>query len=557
MEDFVKIAEKYIENVLKGAVKVSKTTKKTYLRHKDDLKHQKERGIVFDPDGAANFMKFASRVKHTKGRKFAGKPFKLEPWQCGIIYIVFGWRWKSGSRRFSKAYIEVAKKNGKTAFAGLVADWLLLLDDEPMAEVYCAATKKDQARICFDQAKSYIEKHEKIKKHCGALLYRTTVSIPSSGSKMTPLGRDSSGLDGINPSGAIIDEYHEWGTDEVLEVIESASVGRVQTLVWIITTAGFNKDGPCYAFRRFCLDILDGVKQQEDVFAIIFTLDDDDDWRDETCWIKANPNYDISVEVDKMREQFKRAVNQGGRTEVNFKTKNLNMWVNAPEAWLTDDVIQKNSKGYKPDDLLKKPCYAGLDLASHTDINALILFFPKYDNAVKCYFWLPESKIEEKKDRVDYGLWKEQGYLIVTPGNVVDIDQQIEDIDKIIKQHDIQGLAYDPAKAYNGTIQGLMKLGHERLLHEFPQSVRVMGEPTKELEKMLTGAQMDLMDNPVLRWMFRNVVLLRDTNDNIKPDRKRSREKIDGVVALINAMGEYMTMTYNKKSGLKLRVLSA
>ncbi|MFP4365535.1 MAG: terminase large subunit [Bacteroidales bacterium] len=551
--NYIKIAEKYIDNVLSGKISVSETTKKTFVRHRNDLKKGK---FVFDASEPLTVMEFAAHLKHTKGRKYAGKPFVLEPWQCAIIYILFGWKRKDGNRRFSKAYVEIAKKNGKTAFAGFIADYLLIMDGEPEAEVYCAATKKDQAKLCFNQAKAYIEKNTQLKEFSGAKFYTGSVIAERSGSKMQPLGRDSYGLDGINPSAAIIDEYHEWKQNDVLDAIESASVGRTQTLIFIITTAGFNKNWPCFEFRRFCIDILDGVKQQDDVFVLIYTLDEDDDWRDEKNWHKANPNYAVSVETEKVKEQFSRAVNQGGRTEVNFKTKNLNVWVDAPETWISDDIIRENNAKFDTEKLKGEECYMGLDLAAHTDINALACFFPKY-KVVKFYFWVPESKVAERKDRVDYELWRTKGLLNVTPGNIVDIDQQIADITEIVKRYDVKGLAYDPYMSYNGTIQGLLKEGFDKILHEFPQSLRVMSEPTKDLDRMLNNKELNLLDNPVIRWMFRNVSLLRDTNDNIKPDRKRSIDKIDGVVALINAIGEWISISYSKKSNFKLRVLSA
>lgn len=542
--DYAKRALNYIDGVMAGTIIVSKYTEQTFKRHFEDLENMHESGWYFDKEASVKVMKFIGLLKHTKGAKHAGKNFILEPWQCAIIYILFGWKkTKDDLRRFSEAYIEIPKKNGKTAFLAGVLNYLLVKDGEPEAEVYCAATKKDQAKICFDQAKSFIEKNSDLMAYTRAKFVTNNIAIPSSGSKMEPIGRDSLGLDGINPSAAGIDEYHEWKTDDVKDSIKSATVSRLSSMLIHITTAGYNKTFPCFEYRKFCIDVLFGVKEQSDVFVIIYTLDDGDDWHDEANWEKANPNYGVSVEADNMRTNFKQAVNRGGRTEVTFKTKNLNIWVDAPETWISDDIITACDHGITDADLAGQVCYAGLDLASHVDINALALYFPdvKGKPRARFYFWVPESKVIERQDRVDYRLWVEQGHIIMTPGDVIDIDQQIFDMADIFNTYDVQMCAYDPAKAYHGVVQGLQKEGFENIIKEYPQGIRYMSEPTREIEREITAKEIDLMSNPVIRWMFRNVITITDTNDNIKVDKKKSQDKIDGVVALANAKGAHLS----------------
>lgn len=546
--DFLKITKQYIDDVLNRRIPVGDLVRKTVMRHISDLEIAPEKGWYFDEKAALKVIKFFSLLKHTKGKRFANKNFILEPWQLFIVYALFGWKKSNGSRRFSKSYVQIAKKNGKTAFAGGIADFLLVFDDEPEAEVYCAATKKDQAKICFNQSKNYIEKNTDLLKYTGAKFVTNNISIPKTGSKMEPLGRDSYGLDGINPSVAIIDEYHEWSKNDVLDAIESAMVSREQTLIFIITTAGFNKSWPCFAFEKFCISVLEGVKEQDDLFVMIFSLDDGDDWHDETNWYKANPNLGKSVDLEKMRQAHANAVNQGGRAEVNFKTKNLNMWVDAPTTWISDDIILENNHGTTDNELLGQECYAGLDLASHVDINALALFFPNINGrkVFRMFFWVPERKIEERGDKVDYQLWASQKKIIVTTGNVVDVQKQVADITLILRKFDCKSFMFDPAKAYNGTIQGLQSEGFDDILHEFPQGIRYMSEPTKELERMLINREADLMNNPILRWMFRNIVIYEDPNSNIKMDKGRSQDKIDGCVAMVDAIAGYMSVTANE-----------
>ena len=259
-------------------------------------------------------------------------------------------------------------------------------------------------------------------------------------------------------------------------------------------------------------------------------------------WTKACPNLGVSVYEDFMQMEFEQALNKGGTTEVNFKTKNLNLWVDAPDVWIQDEKVAACNYGTTEDDLTGQECYAGLDLAAHVDINALALYFPKLRHpAFRMYFWIPEGKILQKEDRVDYRQWQKEGWINVTPGDVIDIDVMVSEMSAILKKYDVRNLAFDPAKAYHGVIQGLQKEGFDGILDQFSQGIQNMSEPTKQLEADVTSASVDLMGNPVIRWMFRNVVIYRDANDNIKMDKRKSIEKIDGVVAMANAIGGYMS----------------
>lgn len=539
-----RVAEKYIDDVISGTVAVSETTRLTFKRHKADLRVAPENGWYFDKKASERVFDFCSLVKHSPDKR-SWITFIPEPWQAAIIYIVFGWKKKDGSRRFNYAYIELPKKNGKTTYAAIISNYLLFFDGEEDAEVYHAATVEKQAHICFDKAKRMIEKSPSLAKRAKALT--NNVSIQATGSKMEPLGRDSESMEGINPSGAVIDEYHvfTWKNNFVFENIQSATVNRRQPLILIITTSGRDKDLPCFEYRNLCIDILKGIKKQDDTFAIIYTLDEHDDWKDPAVWKKANPNWGISVLPNRFEDEFKGALNSRTK-EVNFKTKNLNLWVDAPTVWIPDEKWQACTHGITDADLMGKSCYAGLDLASSVDINALALFFPdvKGHPVIKLYCWLPEDKIKEKEDKVDYALWKQQGHIFTTPGGIIDVDQQSEDLLRILKDYKVEGLAYDPYMAHHGIIQNLQKGGFPvGRLDLYAQSLKNMSAPTKEFERMVTAGELEHLNNPVLRWMLRNVMLIIDTNENIKPDKKRSREKIDGIVASITAIGEWLTLT--------------
>jgi phage terminase large subunit-like protein len=540
VENNINLAETYIQNVLNGTRNAGTLEVLSVKRHLADLKNAPEMGLMFDKKAAQKAFAFFSLLKHSKG-EFAGRNFDLSPWEAFIIYALFGWKRANNTRRFRYAYIEVARKNGKTTFAAAISLLMLIFDGEQGAEIYTAATNRGQAKICFDEAKNMINKSPALKKYIDT--YQRTLVMETTLSKMEPLARDSDKLDGLNPHLAVCDEMHAWKTDDLYNVLKSATGARSQPLIFTITTAGFDKMSPCFEMRKTYIDVLNGIKKQENTFVLIFTLDEGDDWKNPKAWEKANPNLNISVNHEYLEEEFTSAINRGGSEEVNFKTKNLNLWVDAPTVWIQDEKILACNHHTEPEELKGKKCFGGLDLASHVDINAFALFFPNINGrpVAKIYYFIPEAKVTEHEDRVDYRRWIAEGRIIVTPGNVIDIDEQVNYISKIVKNYDCQNIAFDPAKAYHGTVQGLQKKGLNDILDEFAQGIRYMSEPTRELQRMVEGAEIDLLGDPILRWMFRNAVAITDTNDNIKLDKKKSQHKIDGLIALANAIGGFMS----------------
>lgn len=545
----IRAAEKYINQVLTGEILVSATTRLTFERHRADLMIAPENGWYFDKKAADRVFDFCKFLYHLPDKRTKVQ-FSPEPWQAAIIYILFGWKKKNGSRRFNYGYIEIPKKNGKTVFASVLASYMLFFDGEEEAEVYCAATVEKQARICFDKAKRMIEISPSLNKRAKVLT--NNVSIQSTASKMEPLGRDSDSMEGINPSAAVIDEYHifKWSNNIVFENIQSASINRLQPLIVIITTSGRDKDLPCFEYRNLCIDILKGIKKQDDTFAIIYTLDEADDWKDPAVWQKANPNWNVSVRADRFEDEFKGALNSRTK-EVSFKTKNLNLWVDAPTVWIPDEKWIACTHKLTIEDLKELPCYVGIDLASHVDINAMALFFPDVKGfaALRMFFWIPEDKVKEKEDKVDYALWAKQGYITITPGSIIDVDQQSEQMQQILKEYKVLGCAYDPYMAHHGIIQNIQKGGFPiDRLDPYTQNIRNMSAPSKEFERLVMEGRLEHFNNPVMRWMLRNVMIISDTNDNLKPDKKRSREKIDGIIAAITAIGEYITLTTGQEN---------
>ena len=532
-----KKVKKYINDVLSGRRICGKLERLAVERHLADLENADKLKIRFDEVAAMRCISFFSILKHSKG-EFSGKRFELEPWQMFIVWVLFGWKRLDGSRRFRYAYVEVARKNGKTTFAAALSLYMMVLDGEDGAEIYTAATKRDQAKICWTEARNMVGKSPALSNKIAR--FQSALTMESTLSKMEPLAADSDKLDGLNPHFAVVDEYHAHKTDMLYNVLKSATGARRQPMIFTITTAGFDKTSPCFLMRRTYIDVLLGIKKQENTFVMIYSADEGDDWKDPKTWAKSNPNMGISISAEYLEEEFKSALNRGGSEEVNFKTKNLNQWVDAPTVWIQDEKVRKCSNGTTDADLVGQTCYAGLDLASHVDINALALYFPEL-KAIKLHYWIPEAKMEENADRVDYKTWAAEGRIFVTEGNVIDIDAQVEKITEIVRDVNCRNIAFDPAKAYHGTVQGLQKAGLNNILDEFNQSIKTMSEPTRELQRLVESAEVDLMDDPVLRWMFRNAVAVTDANDNIKLHKAKSMNKIDGLTAIINAIGGYMS----------------
>lgn len=540
---YKKKALEYIENVISGKRKAGRLEILSVKRHLKDLESAAERGLYFDEKKAKLALSFFPLLKHYKGEK-AGLEFELEGWQSFIIWSLFGWMRKGGVRRFNYAEIEVARKNGKTTLAGGIALIMLLIDSEAGAEIYSAAVDKEQARLCWESSKNMVEKSPALSKYVKC--FRASIVYEKAASSYKPLSKDSGNKDGLNPHCAICDERHAWKTDEMYNVIKSGMGARKQPMIFSITTAGFDMSSPYYCSRAVMINILEEIKIQDNTFVMIFAPDKGDDWRNPETWEKSNPNIGVSVSYEYLENELTDAINKGGTTEVNFKTKNLDMWVDAPDVWIQDEKVLKCDFGTTEDDLSGQECWAGIDLASHVDINSMALYFPNLPvPAFRFYFWIPEGKVLQKEDRVDYRQWHKDGWINVTPGDVIDINYMTANISKILKIYDVKNIAFDPAKAYHGIIQGLQNEGFDSILDEFGQGIMNMSEPTKKVEADVTAAEIDLLKNPVIRWMFRNVVIYKDANDNIKLDKKRSIEKIDGVVAMSIAYGGYMSKIDN------------
>lgn len=548
-EDFEEIIQNHIESCLNDTILSNKYVKLAFQRHKNDLKRQfnDDFPYYFDEDEAFRFLSFMSQMRHTKG-ELGNKPFKIQPNQAARYAIMFGWRKKSDdTRRFRRAYQEMARKNGKSEEAAVVQLFCFIADQEEGAEVYSAATKKEQARIVFDAAKRMAKAAKRDSPTIDKLVQIRQHHIVSEkiDAKMVALSSDDDTLDGLNPHMATIDEYHAHPNDKLVGVIETGMGARRQPLLNIITTAGFNIGGPCYAFRKYCVDVLEGRKIDEELFTIIYSLDENDDWADETVWIKANPNIGVTPSIDWMRGEALKAKNQGGEKLVQFQTKNLNIWTSSQATWISHAAYTACESDIDLTKLHGRRCFGGLDLANTKDINAFSLVFPPEspdeNTIILRWKWLPADSAKEFEETGfgQYKIWAQQGEITLTPGNVIDhavIAQKIVELSAI---YQIDSIAYDPYGAIQLAVN-LSDAGLKMVVHN--QYMRIMAPPTADYERLIIGNLVAWLPDAAQAWMMSNVTLHRGPDGGYKPDKKRSKGKIDGIIADIIAISQMNTV---------------
>lgn len=539
--DYIARANQYISDVLAGKIAACKWVKLACERQKRDLERRDSR-YYFDHDRASRICRFIELLPHIKGEwARGGKLITLEPWQCFILTTVFGWIDGNGHRRFKTVYIECPRKNAKSTLSSGVALYLLAADGEMGAEVYSAATTRDQARIVFNDAKGMAERSPGLRAHFGVETAAHSVYVPRNASKFGTLARDQGGnLDGLNVYCAIVDELHGHKTRDVWDVLETATGARRQPLLWAITTAGFNRVGICYEQRTYLTKLLDGVMQDDEYFGVIYSIDETDDPWAESSWIKANPNWGISVNPDDIRRKARKAMEMAA-AQNNFLTKHLNVWVNADTAWMNMQAWEKaGNPDLAPDDFEGQPCWMGLDLATKTDLAALALLFKPNDGEYVAFvrFFLPEEAAEDGRN-AHYAGWSIEERLTLTPGNTLDFAYIENEIRDLARRFDIQEVAFDPWQA-NYLATRLMDEGLKMV--EVRQLVQHMSPAMKELEAAVLSGRFHHAACPVLTWNISNVVGHLDAKDNIYPRKEQPQNKIDGVIALLMALSRAMTV---------------
>ena len=526
-------AKRYIEDILDGRVAACKWVRLAVERHVRDLEEGRQRGLWFDEVAAARAIHFFSFLKHSKG-EWAGQSIRLEPWQQFLCWCIFGWKRADGLRRFRTAYVEVPRKNGKSTWASGVGLYLFDADNEPGAEIYTAATKRDQARITHAEAMRMVKASPFLRKRIR--VFKDNLHIEGTASKFEPLGRDADSMDGLNIHGAIVDELHAHPNRAVWDVLDTATGARRQPLMLAITTAGFDRSTLCWEQHEYAQKVLNRVGDGDDTFfGIIFSIDEGDDWREEATWEKANPNYNVSVKADDLRRKAAKAILMPSALN-SFLRLHLNVWTQAETKWV-DAERWRSCAGYVSAEALRgRRCYGGLDLSRTTDVTALAWVFPPDDEdepfQVLMRFWVPEARVRERaaKGDTNYEAWVRQGLITATPGDVIDYDYVYSQIDEDAQQFEVAEIAFDRWGAA-AVYQEVEEKG--MVMVQMGQGFASMTAPMKELEKLILSKRLAHGGNPVLAWMADNLVAREDPAGNIKPDREKSTEKIDGMVALI------------------------
>ena len=542
-------AARYEEDVLAGRILACEYVTQAVQRNRIDRERYKSSGLyVFSESEGNRVCKFIELLTHTKGA-LAGQKIKLEPWQVWILTTIFGWRRRSDSgRRFRRVYIEVPRGNGKSSLSSGVALYCLLADREPGAEVYSFATTRDQAKIVFGDAKQMCVANKPLRDNFGLEVLANALYVPRTNSTFQAKSAEGSTLDGLNTHFACIDELHAHKTRAVYDVVETSMGKRLNSLLWVITTAGFDTAGICYEIRAMVREVLNRTVMDETQFGVIYTIDEGDDWTTEEALIKANPNWGVSVMPDVVLPLQKKAMTIASAAN-NFKTKHLDVWCSAGTAWMDMVAWGRCGKMRDLDDMLGKPCVIGLDLGAKNDLTAKVLVFKEESDDGKPRFYvstrlyLPESAIEKTTNSQMAG-WAQSEAISVTGGAMTDFSRIEEEIREDLSRFEVQAIAYDPWQATQLAVD-LSEDGAPMV--EYRNTVQNLSEPMKWLEALVQDGRIEHDENPVMTWMMGNVVAKVDAKDNIYPRKERYEQKIDGPVALMYALA--MCLSEREESG--------
>ncbi|WP_121665259.1 terminase large subunit [Mesonia aquimarina] len=555
----------YAYNVRDGKIITGKRIKQAVNRFFSWIETAEEDGYYLDHNAGLHIIDFFELfLTHTKGEKAINREaFILSPYQQFTLYNIMAWKGKNNKRRIRTVYEKVARKNGKTAVMAGLQLYFLCFDDEASPEVYSAATKEQQAKIVWEQAYDFVLKSLPLRK-IGVKLTQREIRFPREMGKIRFLGGDSKTQDGLNISLGCLDEYHAFKDDSVREVIESAMGARKNPLLYIITTAGFNMQSVCKAAEDVYIDILEGHKKDDHIFIMIHDLDEGDDWENTENWEKANPNLNVSVYKDQLESEYTKAVNQPSKIP-NFKTKHLNMWVDAAEVRIPSETWAKSSSKIQLKNFIELGCAAAFDLSSTTDLTSIVFVSNADENGYRDllpFNFCPKDTIDKrsKEDRVPYRFWKDlkladyidftdtpfeyedfwkkQPVLTATEGNQIDyavVRQYLSYLWDVLQP---KWYEYDPWKATE-LVQNLQKNAIE--VHPFPQTITHFSFPTTEFETLAFSNKFRHGGHPILAWTLSGCVAYEDPNENIRYVKNKSTKRIDPIIATIMALAGTIT----------------
>lgn len=530
--------KEYANDVLSGKIVAGEYVRLACKRYLDFFDKYE-----FRPEKVEKVINFISKLRHYTGAH-NGKRFELLPYQKWIVYSIFGFYYPNTNRRVvNYVYCELARKNGKTALIAAICLYMLIADGENGAEVELVANSAKQAKICFDMASNFLSTIDPRGKYFKR--YRDSIKFDTTKSVLQVLSSDASGNDGYNSYCFCLDECHEQPDSRLWDVMVSSQGMRENSLGIIITTAGFNKFGFCYSYRNTCIQILNGVIEDDSQFAAIYTIDEADDWSDPEVWQKANPSLGQTVLPTYLEQQVRKAKNNTS-LEVGTRTKNFNQWVSSQDVWISNDLLLKCTQDIDLKDYEGCFSYVGVDLASVSDLTAVSFMIPYEDKFIfKTNYYLPQSCLQDNSNSELYKEWARKGYLTITDGNVTDYDYVLTDLLKANKTIYINKVGYD---SYNATQWAISATEQSLPLEPFSQALWSFNRPTKEFERLIKQGKIIIDNNEINRWCFSNVLLKYDHNDNCKPVKNSDQLKIDGVIAMIQALGMYLTVQHYDNS---------
>jgi len=540
---FASICNRYARAVVAERIVAGELVRAACARHLADLKRSESSAYPyrFDTHLAERICRFVEGLPHVKGEwARAARRIELQPWQVFALACPFAWvQRKTGRRRFRRSYLEVGRKNAKSTLSAAIGLYALTADDEPGAEVYALATTRDQAGIVWKDARQMVRASSGLRRRFNVRAGAKAIFVPNSNSTFQALPR--SPRDGLNPHVAIVDEFHEHQTPEAYDAMYAGQGARAQPLMWVVTTAGTNRAGPCYAMRTYGVSVLQGTIKDDSLFVLVYTLDKDDDIFDPRVWVKANPNLGVSVSY----EQLEEAANEAKDNPVRMATlsaKRMNLWVSSFQAWM--DMLKWDgctTRDMVLDSFAGRSCTIALDLASKIDVAAMVLVFPDVDGGLSVFgrYYLPEETVRAyaQTSHAHFAAWEADGWITLTPGNVIDYEYIKQDLRELRRQFDVREIVFDPWQA---TQLSTEMLNEGAPMVELPNIVKYISPAMKETMALVLSHKLRHTGDPVLAWMASNVVARMDAKENIYPRKDSPEKKIDGMVALFMAMARVM-----------------
>lgn len=498
-----------------------------------------DEGMWFDEDAAQQAIDFFHEcLTHQEGKKALQK-FLLEPWQQGIVANLYGWKRADGTRRYREAFLFMPRKNGKTTMVAGIALKALFADGEYGAQVYSAAGDRDQAKLIYRQASGMVRTDDMLNKM--GKVYQNAIVYEERNSSYKAISREAGAAHGQNPHCVVVDELHVQKTRDLVDTLHTGMANRRQPMIVYITTAGFDRESICYEKYDYACKVRDGLIEDASFLPVVFEAGPDDDWKKEKTWRKANPNLGVSVELDYLKRECQRA-QEVPAYENTFRRLHLNQWTEQDTRAIQMDQWDKCGHDYTEDDLLGRECWVGLDLASTMDTTAAVLVFPEEDGRYRVlpYIWIPEdiAKKRERNNRQMFMAWAKQGFVHTTPGNETDYSFVRAKLQQLSQKFVIREIGFDK---YNATTLAQILADQDGMpLVEVPQGILTMNEPTKRFLALIATGKLMHPRNPVLTWMASNVAVKIDAAENMKPEKAKSADKIDGIVAAIMGLGRAM-----------------